>query len=121
MEYQEYKFRVSHDNGSVILKTKASSEEAAINIIMKAEGCPKRALERIDESTRYTELCGITENKTKKQLINEQYQDKVIKKKILKEELDPNEFDIIEFSKDEYDNEEEKQDSVLYKMKNKKK
>ena len=49
VEVTEFKFKVKHDNGVKKLKTKASSLEAAKQIIMNAEGCPEGALELISE------------------------------------------------------------------------
>jgi hypothetical protein len=46
----EFRFKVKHDNGVKKLKTKASSLEAAKQIIMKAEGCPEGALELVSEA-----------------------------------------------------------------------
>ena len=37
-------FLLKHDNGMSILKTSASSLEAAIEKVMQAEHCPKRAI-----------------------------------------------------------------------------
>jgi hypothetical protein len=48
-EVKEFRFKVKHDNGFKKLKTKASSLEAAKQIIMNAEGCPEGALELISE------------------------------------------------------------------------
>jgi len=45
LEVAEFKFKVHHDGGFKKLKTKASSLEAAKQIIMKAEGCPEGAIE----------------------------------------------------------------------------
>jgi len=41
---QLYTLKVKHDNGTVNLKTSASSEEEAIKTIMNVEGCPRRAI-----------------------------------------------------------------------------
>lgn len=70
----------------------------------------------MNENKRYKELCGISENNYKKQLTNECFYDKKIKKqkKILKEELDLDDFEIIKFKK----NKKTKKgfDDNLYKM-----
>jgi len=39
-----FTFLLKHDNGMSILKTSASSLEAAIEKVMQAEHCPKRAI-----------------------------------------------------------------------------
>jgi hypothetical protein len=50
-----FTFLLKHDNGMSILKTSASSLEAAIEKVMQAELCPRRAItllksEQISES-----------------------------------------------------------------------
>ena len=45
MEIQTYRFRLTHDNGTVVMRTAATSEEAARKMIMEAEGCPNRAMQ----------------------------------------------------------------------------
>lgn len=42
-----YKFKVTHDEGPINIRTFASSEESAKEMIMKAEGCPERSLKLI--------------------------------------------------------------------------
>ena len=44
-----YKLTLKHDNGTVNLIVKAENEEAAKQIVMKAEGCPARAITKIKE------------------------------------------------------------------------
>ena len=44
MEFNTYRFKVKQDNGTMVIKTVASSEQSAKDMIMSAEGCPERAL-----------------------------------------------------------------------------
>jgi hypothetical protein len=44
MDVHRYLVRVKHDNGIVNIKTTATSEEWARKVVMKAEGCPERAI-----------------------------------------------------------------------------
>ena len=50
----KYKITVNHDGGKKRITTSGSSEEAAIEKVMKAEGCPRSAIgtvRTLDEST----------------------------------------------------------------------
>jgi hypothetical protein len=44
-----FKILLQHDNGKVIIKTKAQTEQQAKEIVMKAEGCPPGAILRVTE------------------------------------------------------------------------
>jgi len=41
---RHYILTVKHDNGTMKIKTFASSRQSARHIIMAAEGCPERAI-----------------------------------------------------------------------------
>lgn len=43
-----YRFKVTHDEGSINIRTFASSAQIAKKMIMKAESCPKRSLKLIE-------------------------------------------------------------------------
>jgi hypothetical protein len=47
MTFSKFTFKVSHDKGTVKISTVATSEETARQMIMKAEGCPARALKLV--------------------------------------------------------------------------
>ena len=44
-----YRLTLTHDTGKVRITTAASSEEAAIDIVLKAEGAPRRAIVEIEK------------------------------------------------------------------------
>jgi hypothetical protein len=46
---KNYVILLKHDGGPFQIKTSASSEEAAIQIVMKAESCPRNAIVNIME------------------------------------------------------------------------
>lgn len=47
---------LSHDNGKTTLKTVAQDEETAIDMVMKAEGCPRNAIKvKSEEEIKETE------------------------------------------------------------------
>lgn len=48
-EVKKFLVRVKHDNGIVRITTTASSEDAAKQKIMSAEGCPERAILSVKE------------------------------------------------------------------------
>ena len=50
MVISEYKFKVKHDEGSILLTVTASSEEAAKTAIMAAEHCPESALKLVSST-----------------------------------------------------------------------
>lgn len=43
----QYTLKVKHDAGVVYITTWASTEEAAIQAVMNAEGCPRRSIQSI--------------------------------------------------------------------------
>jgi hypothetical protein len=55
MGVEEFILTVKHDNGTVKIKNTASSEEAAINNVMTAEGCPRRAIISVSKSKNINE------------------------------------------------------------------
>lgn len=67
---------------------------------------------------RYKELCGLNENKEKRQLKNQIYQER--EKKLLKEEVDPKKFDIIKFTNDGLGKKSSDEEIDLYKMEKRK-
>ena len=46
-----YKLTLKHDNGTINLIVKADNEEAAKQIVIKAEGCPAGAITKIKEQS----------------------------------------------------------------------
>jgi len=52
MDVLEYKMMLTHDGGTLIVKTVARSIEAAEDIIQKAELCPKRAMRLLEITKR---------------------------------------------------------------------
>lgn len=58
----EYTLKVKHDNGTVNIKTTASSEEAAIGNIMKAENCPRSAIISVNKTKKISEEFDSNEN-----------------------------------------------------------
>ena len=69
---------------------------------------------------RFKELCGIMENKEKKQLNNQLFQEGK-KNFLLKEEIDPAKFDIAKFSNDGLGEKISDEEIDLYKMQKKEK
>ena len=69
---------------------------------------------------RFKELCGIMENKEKKQLNNQLFQEGK-KKFLLKEEIDPAKFDVAKFSNDGLGKKTSDEEIDLYKMQKKEK
>jgi hypothetical protein len=55
MGVDEYNLKVKHDNGTVNIKTTASSEEAAIGNVMKAENCPRGAILSVSKTKKISE------------------------------------------------------------------
>jgi hypothetical protein len=51
----EYIVTVKHDNGTARIKTTASSEQAAKDIIMKAENCPQSAIINVEQKRKIAE------------------------------------------------------------------
>ena len=47
VEVNQYILTVKHDDGTVRIRTAASSEEAAIQNVMNAEGCPRQAIKGV--------------------------------------------------------------------------
>lgn len=48
MKYKSYVVTVKHDNGLSKIGTCSTSKDRAIELVMKAEGCPKRAIVKVD-------------------------------------------------------------------------
>jgi len=80
----------------------------------------EKTLKMMNESKRYKELCGITENEEKIHLTNQCFTDNIVKenklneKQILNEEMKMEDFDVVKFSTSKPKKNEE--DEVLYKM-----
>ena len=55
MGVDEYTLKVKHDKGTVNIKTTASSEEAAIGNVMKAENCPRGAILSVSKTKKISE------------------------------------------------------------------
>jgi len=49
MTFKKYRFRLKHDEGTIVISTVSHSEQSARNIIMMAEGCPNRAITLLNE------------------------------------------------------------------------
>jgi len=48
-EVNQYVLTVKHDNGTVKIRTSGSSESAAIEKVMSSEGCPRRAITKVEK------------------------------------------------------------------------
>lgn len=48
MKFKTYIVTVKHDNGVSKIGTCSTSKASAIELIMKAEGCPKRAIVKVE-------------------------------------------------------------------------
>ena len=49
MTIKKYQVSLKHDNGKIRITTVATSKQSAIDMIMKAEGCPECAISNVNE------------------------------------------------------------------------
>lgn len=75
----------------------------------------KENLKENKMAKRFKELSGIMENESKKQLINEQYRNKV-QPKLLNEVSNPEDFEFVKFKNDGFGKKETEEENKLYKM-----
>jgi hypothetical protein len=113
---QTFKIMLAHMKELPDYYTRLEKMENEVDTINNNEEKEKK--DEINESNRYKELCGLSENKRKKQLTNDYFYENKIKKnkKILKEELDLDNFEIIKFKKNKKTKRDDNSDE-LYKMK----
>jgi len=107
------KTNITNDDAYATLQIVLAHLNEDPNYYSKLEKIEKN--KELNEAKRYRELIGVSENKRKKHLTNNFFQEK-----ILKEEINKDEYEIEEINNDGLGSSKDKNTEELYKMKDKK-